>query len=57
MGVRPDNHADFMFNSKPVQTDGGHPVPVTNFMNAQCTFAFCRDAALLSFTPKRPDSP
>ncbi|KAF7562550.1 hypothetical protein G7046_g1606 [Stylonectria norvegica] len=35
MGVRPDGHADAMFKSKTPQTDGVHPVPVSNFMNAQ----------------------
>ncbi|KAM0324817.1 hypothetical protein ACHAQA_007783 [Verticillium albo-atrum] len=35
MGVRPQSHADYMFNSKPVQSDGNHAVPVSNFMNAQ----------------------
>lgn len=36
MGVRPDGHADFMFNGKAPQPQDGHPVPVSNFMNAQC---------------------
>ncbi|KAH6686866.1 vacuolar protease A [Plectosphaerella plurivora] len=35
MGIRPDGHADFMFNGKTPQAQGGHPVPVSNFMNAQ----------------------
>ncbi|ROT35786.1 eukaryotic aspartyl protease [Sodiomyces alkalinus F11] len=35
MGIRPENHLDAMFSSKPVQSDGMHLVPVTNFMNAQ----------------------
>lgn len=35
MGVRPKSHADVMFNSQPPKADGMHPVPVTNFMNAQ----------------------
>ncbi|KAL2751965.1 hypothetical protein ACRALDRAFT_1066410 [Sodiomyces alcalophilus JCM 7366] len=35
MGIQPENHLDAMFSSKPVQPDGVHPVPITNFMNAQ----------------------
>ncbi|KAK5995526.1 Vacuolar protease A [Cladobotryum mycophilum] len=35
LGVRPQGRADFMFNNKLPQVQGGHPVPVTNFMNAQ----------------------
>ncbi|GAO14958.1 uncharacterized protein UV8b_05130 [Ustilaginoidea virens] len=34
-GVRPMSRADVMFNTKAPQPQGGHPVPVTNFMNAQ----------------------
>lgn len=33
---RPESRADVMFNSQPPKSDGLHPVPVTNFMNAQC---------------------
>lgn len=40
MGIRPDGHADFMFNGKTPQAQGGHPVPVSNFMNAQCKSCF-----------------
>jgi saccharopepsin len=36
MGIRPDNHKDAMFQDTSVHVDGNHPVPVTNFMNAQC---------------------
>jgi saccharopepsin len=35
MGARPGSRADAMFNSQPPKADGMHPVPVTNFMNAQ----------------------
>ncbi|CAI0645175.1 Vacuolar protease A [Colletotrichum fructicola] len=35
MGARPQNHADAMFNQKPIKSNGEHPVPVSNFMNAQ----------------------
>ncbi|ODA79096.1 hypothetical protein RJ55_04687 [Drechmeria coniospora] len=35
LGVRPPSRADVIFNGKPPVADGGHPVPVTNFMNAQ----------------------
>ncbi len=39
MGVRPENHVDAMFKSLPVEATGNHPVPISNFMNAQCKFA------------------
>ena len=39
MGVRPQNHVDAMFKSLPVEATGNHPVPISNFMNAQCKFA------------------
>ncbi|KAH8880378.1 Asp-domain-containing protein [Thozetella sp. PMI_491] len=35
MGVRPDNHANSMFKDLAVQPTGNHPVPISNFMNAQ----------------------
>lgn len=36
MGIRPETHADQVFKA-PYVADGTHPVPVTNFLNAQCT--------------------
>jgi hypothetical protein len=39
MGVRPTSRADVMFNDNLPKIKGGHPVPVTNFMNAQCKSA------------------
>lgn len=36
MGVRPTSRVDVMFNDNVPKVKGGHPVPVTNFMNAQC---------------------
>lgn len=36
-----------MFNAKVPQTEGGHPVPVSNFMNAQCKSN--RDRVMLLF--------
>lgn len=35
MGVRPDHHAQAVFQDTSVHVDGNHPVPITNFMNAQ----------------------
>jgi len=35
MGVRPESHVDAMFKSLPVEATGNHPVPISNFMNAQ----------------------
>jgi saccharopepsin len=37
MGVRPTNHMDEMFKETSIHVDkDGHPVPVSNFLNAQC---------------------
>ncbi len=38
MGVRPDNHIEAMFKGLVAQSNGNHPVPISNFMNAQCTY-------------------
>ena len=36
MGIRPQVHGDEIFRVQPIETDGTHPVPVSNFLNAQC---------------------
>lgn len=39
MGIRPSSHADEMFKAQSLDhTGGGHSVPVSNFLNAQCEF-------------------
>lgn len=35
LGARPAGRIDLMFNGKAPQAQAGHPVPITNFMNAQ----------------------
>ncbi|KAL8404537.1 hypothetical protein RB594_009404 [Gaeumannomyces avenae] len=35
LGLRPDSHAQAVFESRPIRVQGNHPVPVSNFMNAQ----------------------
>lgn len=35
LGIRPDSHAQAVFESRPIRVQGNHPVPVSNFMNAQ----------------------
>ncbi|KAK7754364.1 aspartic proteinase precursor [Diatrype stigma] len=35
MGSRPESHADAIFQDTSIHVDGNHPVPITNFMNAQ----------------------
>lgn len=38
MGVRPDSHKEEMFKETSIHLDqDDHPVPVSNFLNAQCT--------------------
>jgi len=37
MGVRPERHLEEMFKDTSIDTDKvSHPVPITNFVNAQC---------------------
>lgn len=36
MGVRPSSHVDEMFRDTAIHAEDGHPVPVSNFLNAQC---------------------
>ena len=36
MGIRPNTHADSMFGHAGIRVDENHPVPISNFMNAQC---------------------
>lgn len=39
MGVRPDSHKEEMFKETSIRLDeDDHPVPVSNFLNAQCTY-------------------
>jgi hypothetical protein len=40
MGVRPQTHADAVFKGMTVAVKGNHPVPISNFMNAQCMHSF-----------------
>jgi len=35
MGVRPENHMEAMFKDINAHASGNHPVPISNFMNAQ----------------------
>jgi saccharopepsin len=38
MGHRPrQSHAQAVFNGMVAEVKGNHPVPISNFMNAQCT--------------------
>ena len=39
MGIRPQVHRDEMFRDTSLHADEGHPVPVSNFLNAQCRFS------------------
>lgn len=36
MGARPVSHVDAMFKPTEVDATKDHPVPISNFMNAQC---------------------
>lgn len=36
MGVRPESHKDEMFKETSIHLEQDHPVPVSNFLNAQC---------------------
>jgi len=37
MGLRPDQHKEEMFKDTSIHPEDDHAVPVTNFLNAQCT--------------------
>lgn len=36
LGIRPESHQQAVFSNDAVQVSGNHPVPISNFMNAQC---------------------
>jgi saccharopepsin len=39
MGVRPNSHREEMFKETSIHLDqDDHPVPVSNFLNAQCSY-------------------
>jgi saccharopepsin len=40
MGIRPALHREEMFRDTSLHAEkgDGHPIPVTNFLNAQCTY-------------------
>ena len=41
MGVRPQSHLEEMFKETSIHLDSDvHPVPVSNFLNAQCTLPY-----------------
>jgi hypothetical protein len=58
MGVRPQSHADEMFKDTALHADGGaHPVPVSNFLNAQCKLLFnLRSESILTKLETSPRS-
>ena len=40
MGLRPrQSHANAVFNGMVAEVKGNHPVPISNFMNAQCMWS------------------
>ena len=48
MGVRPSAHKDEMFRDASIHLDqDDHPVPVSNFLNAQCLFHHPRPIFLI----------
>ena len=38
VGVRPTEHKNEMFRDTSIHLDHDHPVPVSNFLNAQCLY-------------------
>ena len=38
MGIRPEAHEENLFRDTSIHLDQDHPVPVSNFLNAQCLF-------------------
>ena len=51
MGIRPQSHKDEMFRDTSIHVDEGHPVPISNFLNAQCKFRIdvVRSFSLIEF--------
>ena len=51
MGIRPSSHREEMFRDTSIHEDeASHPVPVSNFLNAQCRFAIKNEAGFLTRT-------
>lgn len=48
MGVRPDKHSEAMFSDASIHVDGSHPVPISNFMNAQCKLSLELELAMIA---------
>lgn len=36
LGIRPQTHLDEMFRDTAIHPERDHPVPISNFLNAQC---------------------
>lgn len=48
MGARPETQSQAVFQDTSIHTDKDHPVPISNFMNAQCMCIYLRAGSLLS---------
>lgn len=46
IGIRPGAHEDEMFRDTSIHLDQDHPVPVSNFLNAQCLFYHTHSTAV-----------
>ena len=46
MGIRPDAHKEEMFRDTSIHLDQDHQVPVSNFLNAQCSYHYSRSTSL-----------
>jgi len=40
MGIRPEHHEQEMFKDTAIHDEKHHPVPVSNFLNAQCESSY-----------------
>jgi hypothetical protein len=41
MGIRPETHVEQVFKAPYIADGASHPVPITNFLNAQCKLRRC----------------
>lgn len=55
MGIRPEHHADEMFRDTAIHGESGHPVPVSNFLNAQCKSILLHSQVIITTTNCSPD--
>ena len=54
MGIRPETQMEQVFKAPYVADGASHPVPITNFLNAQCKFLLFHSVWLCCADADRP---